>query len=70
MLASVAYATEDRTSLEKTASAFHFGSRSSISWAVVRGRPNTSRRAANVACPRRVRGSIAVGRATITPGPE
>jgi hypothetical protein len=67
-LASVAYATDDMTSEEKTGSAFHFGRRSSISDSVASGLPNRARRAANVARPRRVRGSIAVERATTTPG--
>ena len=45
MLASVAYATDDMTSLEKTASAFHFGSRCSISSAEAIGCPRMARRA-------------------------
>ena len=39
--ASVAYATEDMTSLEKTGNAFQIGRRSPSSASVWSGRPNT-----------------------------
>jgi hypothetical protein len=44
MISSVAYATEERLSLENVDNAFHLGRRSSISCSVARGRPNTKRR--------------------------
>jgi hypothetical protein len=56
------------TSLEKTARAFHLGSRCSISWAEAIGCPKTARRAEKAVRPRRERGSLAAGRATMTPG--
>src|SRR5674536_174403 len=66
--ASGPYATDDIASEEKTGSAFHFGRRSVISASDASACPNRARRTTNVACPRRVRGSIAAGRATTTPG--
>ena len=71
MLASVAYATELMTSLLKTASAFHFGSRCSSSSCVDRTRPNTRRRAPKPRRAARRSGSIAAALATIVPsGPR
>jgi hypothetical protein len=67
-IASVAYATEDMTSLEKTARAFHFGSRSWASSSDDSGRPNSAWRAVARACSSGADGSSAAGLATNTPG--
>src|SRR5579862_6214831 len=61
MLASVAYATDDITSLEKTARAFHFGSRSLSSSTEARGRPKTTRRPRARRRPHGVVGASAAG---------
>ena len=68
MIGSVAYATDDRLSLEKAASALTLGRRSSSSSSVASGRPKRIRRA-----PARTRscdvvGALASGRAVMTPG--
>ena len=67
-LASVAYATDDITSDEKTGSAFHLGRRSISSSSLDKGRPNRMRRARAAAFPRGVLASSAASRALITPG--
>src|SRR6476659_5280045 len=68
-MASVAYATDDRLSLEKTASALTFESRSLDSSAFESGRPKASRRARASVSPMEPVGSIAAGLATMTPSP-
>ena len=67
-LASVAYATEDMTSEEKTGNAFHLGSRSTSSSSLERGRPNRMRRPLAAALPSGVLASSASSRALMTPG--
>ncbi len=67
-IASVAYATEDRLSLENTARALTLDSRSSPSSSVRSGRPKARRRIQAAARPTVVAGMKASGRATTTPG--
>jgi hypothetical protein len=69
MIASVAYATDDRLSLEKTASAFGIDRRSSASSPLASGRPNRIRRVLAAACPSGWIGALAAGRAVTLPGP-
>ncbi len=68
-LASLAYATDDMTSDEKTGSAFHFGSRSVSSSSDGIGRPNSTRRAPAMRRPHGVEGALASSLAARTPGP-
>ena len=69
MIASVAYATDDRLSLEKTASALGIDSRSSASSSLASGRPNRIRRVRAREPAERSVGSLAAGRAVTVPGP-
>src|SRR6478736_8199252 len=69
MIASVAYATDDRLSLEKTASAFGIDSRSSASSSLASGRPNRILRPRAAIRPIGCVGVLAAGRAVTVPGP-
>ena len=68
--ASLAYATDDITSLEKTGSAFSFERRSSLSSAFERGRPRRMCLARAKDLPNAVVGSCAAGLAVRMPGAE
>ena len=68
--ASVAYATEDSMSLEKTASALSLESRSSPSSSLARARPKTRRRTPVVSFSPRRTGAIASRLAVTVPGPS
>src|SRR6476620_7209119 len=67
-IASVAYATDERLSLEKTASAFVFESRSADSSSLASGRPNRTRRVRAAKRPPTLADSPAASLARTTPG--
>jgi hypothetical protein len=69
MIASVAYATEDRLSLENTASALGIDRRSAASSSLASGRPNAARRAPANTRPSGSAGAMAAGRAVRTSFP-
>ena len=69
MIASVAYATEERLSLENTARALAIDRRSPASSSVARGRPNAVRRARAKTRPSGSAGAMAAGRAVRTSFP-